>query len=66
MSPYFGTNRNVTQYNYFTSKDLAESFLFNGPTLVGTLRKNKTCISPEFQPNKKRKTRTTIFGFQKI
>jgi len=63
-APYFGTNRNVTMDNYFTSKELAESLLSNGLTLVGTLRKNKACIPPEFQSNKNRETRTTIFGFQ--
>lgn len=64
-APYFWTNRNVTMDNYFTSKELAESLLTNGLTLVGTLRKNKACIPPEFQPNKNRETRTTLFGFQK-
>ena len=34
-------------------------------TSVGTLRKNKACIPPEFQPYKKRETRLTIYVFQK-
>lgn len=63
--PYFGTNRNITMDNYFTSKDLAESLLAKGLTIVGTIRKNKACIPPEFLPNRRREVSSTIFGFQK-
>lgn len=62
--PYYGTNRNITMDNYFTSKELAENLLGKGLTIVGTLRKNKACI-PEFLPNRKRAVSSTIFGFQK-
>ncbi|XP_044735464.1 piggyBac transposable element-derived protein 4-like [Chrysoperla carnea] len=46
--PYFRSNRNVTFDNYFTSIDVAKSLAQNGLTIVGTLRKNKACIPPNF------------------
>lgn len=63
--PYFGTNRNVTFDNFFTSKPLAESLLINGMTVVGTLRKNKPYIPKNFLPNKDRPLESNFFGFRK-
>lgn len=37
----------------------------NDLTIVGTLRKNKACIPPNFQPNKTRDIETNVFGFYK-
>lgn len=62
---YYGTNRNITTDNYFTSYPLAKSLLSNGLKLVGTLKKNKTCVPVEFLPNRVKKEGSTMFGFQK-
>lgn len=62
---YYGTNRNITTDNYFTSYPLAESLLSKGLNLVGTLKKNKTCVPVEFLPHRSRVEGSTIFGFQK-
>lgn len=63
--PFHGTNRNITTDNYFTSYPLAESLLSKGLKLVGTLKKNKTCVPVEFLPNRDKKEGSTMFGFQK-
>lgn len=63
-APYYGTNRNITTDNYFTSLALAETLLSNGLTLVGTLKKNKTCVPPEFLPDKTKIEGSTMFGFR--
>ncbi|GBP86818.1 PiggyBac transposable element-derived protein 4 [Eumeta japonica] len=63
--PYFRSNRNVTFDNYFMSIDVAKSLAQNGLTIVGTLRKNKTCIPPNFQPKKTRDIESNVFGFYK-
>lgn len=40
--PIFGTNRNVTMNNFFTSKELADTLLNQHQlTVFGTVRKNK-------------------------
>ncbi|KAG4073526.1 hypothetical protein HA402_000750 [Bradysia odoriphaga] len=62
---YYGTKRNITTDNYFTSFTLAESLISNGLNLVGTLKKNKTCVPPEFLPNRTKKEGSTMFGFRK-
>lgn len=49
----YGTNRNVTMDNWFSSSDLAEKLLQKNLTMVGTLRKNKSDIPPEFLKKKK-------------
>lgn len=48
----YGTNRNVTMDNWFTSLDLANKLLAKKLTMVGTLRKNKADIPPEFLKKK--------------
>ncbi|GBP24853.1 PiggyBac transposable element-derived protein 4 [Eumeta japonica] len=63
--PNIRSNRNVTFDNYFTSIDVAKSLAQNGLTIVGTLRKNKTCIPPNFQPKKTRDIESNVFGFYK-
>lgn len=62
---YYETNRNITTDNYFTSYPLAQSLLSNGLNLVGTLKKNKTCVPVDFLPNRTKKEGSTMFGFQK-
>lgn len=63
--PYFRSNRNITFDNYFTSIEIAKTLSENGLTIVGTIRKNKTCIPPNFQPHKNREIETNVFGFSK-
>lgn len=62
---YYGTNRNITTDNYFTSYPLAKSLLSEGLKIVGTLKKNKTCVPDDFLPNRIKKEGSTMFGFQK-
>lgn len=61
--PYFGTNRNVTYDNWFTSVQLAEDLLQNGLTSVGTLRQNKPQVPEELKTKKGRAEGTAGFGF---
>ena len=62
--PYFRSNRNITCDNYFTSLDLATSLLQNQLTIVGTVRKQRRFIPPEFLPNRARPVESSVFGFQ--
>ncbi|XP_067629492.1 piggyBac transposable element-derived protein 4-like [Eurosta solidaginis] len=61
----YGTNRNVTMDNWFTSVSLAKSLLKEPHklTLVGTLRSNKREIPPEMKVSKGRKCGTSIFAY---
>lgn len=59
------TNRNVTTDNWYTSMSLATYLISKGITLLGTMRKNKAVIPPEFLPNKNRAVGSSIFGYQK-
>ena len=62
---YERTNRNITFDNYFTSYNLLQNLLSKGLTCVGTLRKNKRCIPPNFLPNNRREVESSVFGFRK-
>lgn len=62
---FHNTNRTITTDNYFTSFPLAQSLLSNGLKLVGTLKKNKTCVPVEFLPDRKKEEGSTMFGFQR-
>ena len=42
------TNRNITTDNYYTSISLAKELKECGVTLIGTMKKNKTCIPKLF------------------
>ena len=58
----YGSNRNVTMDNWFSSSDLAKKLLQKKLTMVGTLRKNKSDIPPEFL-KKKKLVPSTDFAF---
>lgn len=64
-APVSGTGRNITIDNWFTSCELAEKMLTKHKlTIVGTLRKNKRQIPPEFVSTKGRELNSSLFGFQ--
>jgi len=63
VEPYRGSRRNITTDNYFTSDPLAKELLQQNMTLVGTMRKNKTEIPPEYLPSRKRSDESSVFGF---
>ena len=62
-SGIFGTGRNITLDNWFTCYDLAEKMLRHQITLVGTFRKNKRHIPPEFLDFQNRDENISLFGF---
>lgn len=59
------TNRNLTTDNWYTSLPLAYYLFEKNITTLGTLKKYKKEIPPEFQPNKKNIPGSCIYGFQK-
>jgi len=64
-APIYGSKRNLTTDNYFSSYLLAEHLLVNGITFLGTLRKNKAEIPPEFVvENKNLVPGSHLFGCQ--
>ncbi|CAF1514241.1 unnamed protein product [Rotaria sordida] len=64
LKPLYGSSRNVTIDNFFTSVPLAKELRSKNLTLIGTLRKNKLEIPIEFQSNKNREVGSSLFGFQ--
>jgi hypothetical protein len=65
VKPLYNSNRNLTADNWFSSAELAKHLLANQITFVGTLKKNKRDIPPEFLPTKGRKQGESIYGFTK-
>lgn len=63
--PIINTNRNVTGDNWFSSIELVEELQKRKLTYVGTLKKNKKEIPPEFLPNRKKEPGSCIYGFRK-
>ncbi|UYV62791.1 hypothetical protein LAZ67_2001958 [Cordylochernes scorpioides] len=64
--PISGSKRNITTENWYISYPLAVAILNEHKlTLVGTLKKNKKEIPPEFMTNRARQVFSSIFGFQK-
>ncbi|XP_047112676.1 uncharacterized protein LOC124789389 [Schistocerca piceifrons] len=59
------TGCNITVDNWFTSLELADYLLQKNLTLVGTIRKNKPEILPEFTQTRNTEISTALFGFQK-
>ncbi|XP_035206542.1 piggyBac transposable element-derived protein 4-like [Stegodyphus dumicola] len=64
-APLFGSGRNITMDNWYTSYPLAKELLSKKLTVVGTLKKNKAVIPAEFLETKKREVYSSMFGFQK-
>jgi len=64
LKPFYGSNRNVTMDNFFTSVPLAKNLQTKNLTLIGTLRKNKPEIPMEFLSNKTREIGSSLFGFE--
>lgn len=62
--PIFNTGRNVTTDNWYTSIPLAEALLEKGLTTVGTIRKNKREIPPDFNILRGRTVKSNMFGFR--
>nr|XP_023026647.1 piggyBac transposable element-derived protein 4-like [Leptinotarsa decemlineata] len=64
--PIRGTGRNVTVDNWFTSMALLENLQKNfNLTLLGTIRKNKRELPPEFARPSSRPPLSSMFAFQK-
>jgi hypothetical protein len=62
--PIKRSHRNLTTDNYYSSIPLAEYLLGEGLTFLGTLKKNKREIPPEFLMNPSRPVGSSMFGFQ--
>lgn len=63
--PIEKTNRNITADNWFSSIELVMELKKRGLTYVGTVRKVKKEIPPEFQASRQRAVGTSLFGFTK-
>ncbi|XP_025835824.1 piggyBac transposable element-derived protein 4 isoform X1 [Agrilus planipennis] len=63
--PLHGSNKNITCDNWFTSIQLIDALRQRGLTCVGTVKKNKREIPPEFLPAKTRPEKSTLYGFTK-
>lgn len=66
VQPISKSNRNLTFDNWFTSYELVQNLLKEHKlTSVGTLRKNKRQIPPEFTKTRNVELLSSRFGFQK-
>ncbi|XP_012935756.1 host cell factor 1 isoform X3 [Aplysia californica] len=63
--PYFGSGRNLTVNNFFTDLTLSTYLLSNNITLVGTVKKTRRFLPPEFKSGKGLGKGDAIFAFQK-
>lgn len=63
--PIMKTNRNITADNWFSSIELIDELFARGITYVGTMKRNKREIPPEFLPDRRRQIGDTIYGFTK-
>ncbi|XP_030750072.1 piggyBac transposable element-derived protein 4-like [Sitophilus oryzae] len=64
--PVSGTKRNITFDNWYTSYELMVHLRdVHKLTAVGTIRKNKPHIPPEFLNTRNREFNSSLFGFQK-
>lgn len=64
VSPLFGTNRNLTCDNWFTSYHLVKTLKEHQITFVGTMKKNKRELPPEFVNTRARPLFSSMFGYQ--
>lgn len=64
VEPIKNSNRNLTTDNYYTSYPLAEHLLQVGLILLGTMKRNKREIPPEFISEKNRQVGSSLSGFQ--
>lgn len=65
LRPFYGSGRNVTCDNWFTSIELLKKVKEQKLSLLGTLRKNKRELPPQFVETKSREIKTSIYGFTK-
>lgn len=65
LQTWKGKNRNLTCDNWYTSYPLAIDLLKDKTTMVGTLKRNKRELPPEFLPRKNAPIGSSTFGFQK-
>ncbi|CAH2088905.1 unnamed protein product [Euphydryas editha] len=63
--PIYGTNRNITGDNWFSSIELIEALIEKNLIYVGTIRKNKKEIPPQFLPHRSRVVLSSLYGFQR-
>ncbi|XP_047531408.1 piggyBac transposable element-derived protein 4-like [Vanessa atalanta] len=63
--PIYGSNRNITTDNWYSSLELLEALKNRGLTTVGTLKKNKREIPLAFLPQKDKVVDSSLFGFTK-
>lgn len=63
--PIENSNRNITADNWFSSIPLMQILTTKKLTYLGTLKKNKKEIPPEFLPNKHREPGSSLYGFTK-
>ncbi|XP_035225524.1 uncharacterized protein LOC118198042, partial [Stegodyphus dumicola] len=64
IRPLYKSGRNLTVYNWYMGYELSQDLLKKKITIVGTMRKNKREMPPEFLA-KKIEVYSSIFGFQK-
>lgn len=63
--PIYGSGRNVTADNWFTSIELVEELRSRSLSYVGTIKKNKRQIPTEFIIGAGRAVNSSLFGFRK-
>ena len=66
VQPIKNSGRNITADNWFTSIELIIELQKIKLSYVGTMRKNKAAIPPEFLPHKNRAELSSLFSFMKF
>lgn len=61
--PLFGSGRNITADNWFTDMELVNDLKQKKLSYVGTVRKNKRQLPPQFVATKTREQFSSLFGF---
>ena len=61
----YGSNRNITADNWFSSIELAQELLKHKLTYVGTVKSNKREIPLEFLPSRHKEVGSMIYRFMK-